>query len=89
VRERKLGGIETWKFHLVILQRALVLLGFALSRYLWQVNRSVSSVVIGFTSFGYLCYLLIMTASIFSFDCTFQTPFSLLIRFLVGLAIPY
>ena len=95
VRERKLSGIETWKFHLVmeslplILQCALVLLGFALSRYLWEVNRSVSSVVIGFTSFGFLFYLLIMTASIFSFDCPFQTPFSLLIRFVIDLAIPY
>ena len=95
VRERKLSGIETWKFHVVmeslplILQCALVLLGFALSRYLWQVNRSVSSVVIGFTSFGFLFYLLIMTASIFSFDCPFQTPFSLLIRFVIGLASPY
>ena len=95
VRERKLSGIETWKFHVVmeslslILQCALVLLGFALSRYLWQVNRSVSSVVIGFTSFGFLFYLLIMTASIFSFDCPFQTPFSLLIRFIISLVAPY
>ena len=95
VRERKLSGVETWKFHIVmeslplILQCAIILLGFALSRYLWEVSRSVSSVVIGFTSFGFLFYLLIMTASIFSFDCPFQTPFSLLIRFVIGLAIPY
>ena len=95
VREGKLSGIETWKFHIVmellplILQCALVLLGFALSRYLWEVNRSVSSVVIGFTSFGFLFYLLIMTASISSFDCPFQTPFSLLARFVIGLAAPY
>ena len=95
VREGKLDGIETWKFHLVmeslplILQCALVLLGFALSRYLWGVNRSVSSVVIGFTSFGLLFYLLIIAASIFSFDCPFQTPFSLTVRFTIDLAITY
>ena len=95
VRERKLSGIEAWKFHLVmeslplILQCALVLLGFALSRYLSELNRSVSSVVIGFTSFGFLFYLLIMTASILSFDCPFQTPFSPLIRFAIGLTVPY
>ena len=88
VRERKLSGIEAWKFHIVmeslplILQCALVLLGFALSWYLWQV------VVIGFTSFGFLFYLLIMTASILFFDCPFQTPFSLLIRFVIGQALP-
>ena len=95
VRERKLNGIETWKFHLVmeslplILQFALLLLGFALSRYLWGANRSVSSVVVGFTSFGFLFYLSIVTASIFSFDCPFQTPFSLAVRFLIRLAVPY
>ena len=95
VRERKLNGIETWKLHLVmeslplILQCALLLLGFALSRYLWGVNRSVSSVVIGFASFGFLFYLSIVTVSILSFDCPFQTPFSLLIRFMAGLATPY
>ena len=95
VRERKLNGIEAWKFHLVmeslplILQGALVLLGFALSRYLWEVNRSVSSVVIWFTSFGLLFYVLVTTASTFSFDCPFQTPFSLVIRFVIDLATPY
>ena len=94
-RERKLNAIETWKFRLVmqslplILQCALVLLGFALSRYLWGINRSVSSVVIGFTSFGFLFYLLLVTVSIFSFDCPFQTPFSLAIRFVIDLAIGY
>ena len=95
VRERKLDGIERWKFHLVmeslplILQCALLLLGFALSRYLWEVNRSVSSVVIGVTSFGFLFYLLITTASMLSFDCPFQTPFSLVARFVIVRAAPY
>jgi len=95
VRERKLNGIEAWKFRIVmellplILQCALVLLGFALSRYLWGVNRSVSSVVMGFTSFGLLFYLLITSASILSFDCPFQTPFSLTTHFVIGLATPY
>ena len=95
LRERKLTGLEAWKFHIVmeslplILQCALVLLGFALSRYLWVVNTSVSSVVMGFLCFGFLFYLFITTASVFSFDCPFQTPFSLLIRFVVGLSVPH
>ena len=95
LRERKLTGIETWKFHFVmeslpvILQCALLLFGFALSRYLWGVNSSVSSVVIAFTSFGLLFYSVIVTASVLSFNCPFQTPFSLLIRFAVGRATPY
>ena len=95
MRERKLSGIEAWTFHIImetlplILQCALVLLGFALSRYLWEASRSVSSVVIGFTSFGFLFYMLIVTASVFSFDCPFQTPFSLQIRFAIDLALPH
>jgi hypothetical protein len=95
VRERKLDGIEKWRFRVVmeslplILQCALILLGFALSRYLWEVNRSVSSVVIGFTCFGFLFYVVIVVASLFSFDCPFQTPFSLTARFAIGLANPY
>ena len=95
VRERKVTGIENWKFHAVmqslplILQCALILLGFALSRYLWELNRSVSSVVIGFTCFGFLFYLLIVTASVFSFECPFQTSLSLFIRFLIDLTLPY
>ena len=86
VRERKSTGLVAWKFYAVmeslplILQFALLLLGFALSRYLWKVNRSVSSVVIGFTCFGFLFYSFIVTASVFSSDCPFQTPFSLMIR---------
>jgi len=82
-------------FHVVmellplILQGALVLIGFALSQYLWEVNRSISSVVIGFACFGILFYLFITMVSIFSFDCPFQTPFSLLTRFTIGLALPY
>ena len=95
LRERKLAGIETWKFHFVmeslplILQCALVLLGFALSRYLWEVNSSVSSVVIAFTGFGFIFYFFIVTVSVFSFNCPFQTPVSLFLRFVVKLASPY
>ena len=91
VRER----IETWRFHVVmeslppIPQYALVLLEFAISRYLWGIDCSVSSVVIGFTCFGFLFHLLIVAASVLSFDCPFQTPVSLLIRFVIGRAVPY
>lgn len=95
VREQKLTGLKTWKFHIVmgslplILQCALALLEFALSRYLWGINRSVSSVVIGFACFGFLFYSLIVMASVFSFNCPFQTPFSLFIRFAIGSVVPH
>ena len=95
VCEMKLAGLETWKFHIImeslplILQCALALLGFALSQYLWKVNTSVSSVVISFTGFGLLFYSFIIAVSVLSFNCPFQTPFSLLIRSMIDLTTPY
>ena len=95
LRERRLTRIKTWKFHFImeslplILQLALVLLGFALSRYLWGVNSSVSSVVIAFTGFGFLFYMAFAMASVFSFDCPFQTPLPLFLRSVIRLATPY
>jgi len=82
-REQKLSGIGRWSFHTVMqfapltIQGSLGLLGSALSRYLWQVDRMVSSVVIGFTSFGCVLYIAIVMVSVISFDCPFQTPVSL------------
>jgi len=88
-RKRKMDGMVTWKFDLVMeclplmLQAALLLLGYALSNYLYVTNKVVASVVIGFTSFGLLFYLLIVSAATLSYDCPFQTPLSLIFRFLV------
>ena len=73
----------------LILQCALFLLGFGLPRCLWEINRSVPSVVVGFTAFGFLFHIFIATASAFSFDCSFQTLLSLLIRFVIGPALSY
>ena len=88
-RERKLSGIDRWWFHIVMqfapltIQGSLALLGAALSRYLWGVDRIVSSVVIGFTTFGCILYIVIVTVSVLSFDCPFQTPTSLLVRSII------
>jgi len=87
-RERKIGGVERWWFHIVtqstpLIQGSLALLFLALSRYLWEVDRMISSVVIGFTSLGFLLYIAMVAVSVLSFDCPFQTPLSLLIRSVV------
>ena len=88
-RVRKLDGMVTWRFDLVMeslplmLQISLLLLGYALSNYLFFVNRTVAGVVIGFTSFGLLFYLLIVSAATFSYNCPFQTPASLIIRLMI------
>ncbi|KAF9777416.1 hypothetical protein BJ322DRAFT_659378 [Thelephora terrestris] len=67
-RQRKVDGVVTWHFDHVMealplmLQAALLLLGCALSRYLWEINIVVASVVIGVTSFGVIFYLFIIIA---------------------------
>ena len=88
-RQRKMNGMVTWHFDLVMeclplmLQIALLLLGYALSNYLYFINKTVAAVLVGFTSFGILFYLLIVSAATLSYNCPFQTPASLILRFLI------
>lgn len=91
-RERKLSWVGGWWFYTVIqsapliIQGSLGLLGAALSRYLWEVDRTVSSVVIGFTSFGCILYIATVVVSVLSPDCPFHTPVSSLIRVIIDTA---
>jgi len=79
-RQRKLDGIITWYFDQVMeslplmLQFALLLLGCALSRYLWEIDRTVTSVVLGVTSFGVASYAFFVVAGTASISCPYQTP---------------
>ena len=88
-RRRKMDGMVTWKFDLVMeclplmLQVALLLFGYALSGYLSFINKVVAGVVIGFTTFGLLFYFLIVSAATLSYNCPFQTPISLIIHSLI------
>ena len=88
-RQRKMDGMTTWHFDLVMeclplmLQAALLLLGYALSNYLFFINKTVASVLIGFTTSGILFYLLIVSAATFSYTCPFQTPLSRILQFLI------
>ena len=85
-RQQKLEGIVVWYFDHVMqslplmLQVALLLLGCALSRYLWEVNTVVASVVVGVTSFGFLFYLFIVVAGATSVNCPYQTPAAQILR---------
>jgi hypothetical protein len=85
-RQRKLDGIVTWYFdHVmeslpVMLQIALLLLGSALSRYLWEINITVASVVLTVTSFGLIVYIFIVIAGAASESCPYQTPGSHALR---------
>ena len=79
-RQQKLGGIIAWYFDNVMeslplmLQVALLLLGCALTRYLWEINITIASVVLGLTSFGVAFYLFIVIAGTASESCPYQTP---------------
>ena len=85
-RQRKLDGIIRWYFNHVLeslplmLQVALLLLGCALSRYLWDINTVIASVVVGVTSFGLLFYLCIIVTGATSDGCPYLTPWTNIIR---------
>ena len=85
-RQQKLDGINAWYFNVVMeslplmLQAALLLLGCALSRYLWGVNITIASVVLGVTSLGALFYLFIVIAATIHGSCPYQTPAAYIIR---------
>jgi len=85
-RQRKLDGSEKWHLHLVIeglpviLQLALMLLGCALSRYLWTISRTVAGVILTFTLFGLTSYVLFTLAATLYYNCPYQTPPSILTR---------
>ena len=87
-RQRKLDGIVTWYFHCVMeslplmLQIALLLLGCALSRYLWGINIRIASVVLGVTIFGIIFYAFAAVAGAVSMSCPYQTPGAQILRFL-------
>ena len=86
-RQRKFDGIVNWYFNNVMealplmLQAALLLLGCALSRYLWEINTTVASVVLGITAFGVLFYLFIVIAGVVSENCPYQTPVANFLRY--------
>ena len=85
-RQRKLDGIVAWYFDHVLqslplmLQAALLLLGCALSRYLWEVNLAVALVILVVTSFGVICYVFIVIAGTAFESCPYQTPYSRIFR---------
>ena len=79
-RQRKLDGVVTWYFDHVMeslplmLQSALFLLGCALSRYLWDIDTTIASVVLGVTSFGVASYIFFIVAGGASASCPYQIP---------------
>jgi len=56
-----MDGMSTWGFSIIMespslmLQAALLLLGYALSDYLFTIDKVVAAVIVGFTGIGVLC----------------------------------
>jgi len=71
-----------------MLQLALLLLGCALSRYLWTIDHSTACVILGFTSLGVLFYLSILVAGSIYESCPYQTPGSQIIRYIQKRLLP-
>ena len=92
-RQRKLDGIVTWYFDSVMeslplmLQFALLLLGCALSRYLWEVDTTVTWVILGATLFGVASHSVFVVAGAASASCPYQTPGAYLLRHTPPLAL--
>jgi len=61
-----------------MLQFALLLLGCALSRYLWTINRTVTGVTVAVTLFGVTSYVFLSLAATLYYNCPYQTPPSIL-----------
>jgi len=87
-RQRKLNGIVTWHFDHVMeslplmLQFALLLLGCALSIYLWGVDKVVASVTLAVTVFGVMLFAFVVVAGAASVSCPYQTPGAQILRYL-------
>ena len=94
-RELKMRGMIIWRFKdimeylPIVMQLSLALLGYALARYMWDLNRTVSAVITAFTVLGTLFYTVILYAATVYKTCPFQTPVSLNLRQAISLARKY
>lgn len=87
-RQRKLNGVIAWRFDQVMewlplmLQISLLLLGCALSIYLWSTSITIAAVVLGGTTFGVIIYTFFAVAGAVFISCPYQTPAAQMLRFL-------
>jgi hypothetical protein len=63
-----------------MLQFALLLLGCALSRYLWQIDTTIACVVLGVTALGVIFYTFFVVVGTVSESCPYQTPCARILR---------
>jgi len=82
-------GMVTWHFDSLmeslplLLQAALLLLVYAVSNCLFNINNVAAGVVVRVTAFGVLFHLLICSAATLSYNCPFQVPVSFVISSMI------
>jgi len=87
-RQHKLDGVVNWYFDYVMeslplmLQAALLLLGCALTLYLWEIDVTLAYVILSITSSSVAFYIFVTSAGTASESCPYQTPGSHALRFL-------
>jgi hypothetical protein len=88
-RQRKVIRMAAWHLDVtmealpVMLQIALLLFCYGLSRYLWNVNQMVAVVIITISSLGFVFYVYIISAATALYKCPYQILVSLLLRLLI------
>ncbi|KAF7333404.1 hypothetical protein MVEN_02356200 [Mycena venus] len=79
-RQRKLDGLQKWKFEAVLqtfpllLQLALLLFATGLSVYLWTIHLSIAIIVLALTAVGFGLYLFLLGSAVKYAESPFQTP---------------
>jgi len=90
-RELRMRGMITWRFKFVMeclpfaMQLSLLLLGYALTRYTWDLSRTVAAVIAAFTIFGLVFYAFLVFGATIWKTCPFQTPASIILRRVLSL----
>ena len=85
-RQRKLDGLESWHFSMILatlpifLQLSLLFFGIALAWNIWTLQHTVASVIMATTAFGLIFYFFTVVSSLKSPDCPFQTPVSTVLQ---------
>ena len=69
-----------------VLQIPVLLLGCAISQYLWEIDTTIAGVVLDVTSFGVISHFIALAAGMVSKSCSHQIPGSRIVRS-AGLAI--
>ena len=79
-QQQELNGIASWYFEHVagplpsVPQVPVLLLGCALSQYLWEIDTTIAGVVLDVTSFGVISHFFVLTVGMVSKSCPHQMP---------------